>query len=85
MQFDIKSLYEDYRPDDDIFNDEDERLHHIKHIIFDDLTESERRILLIYTELGSLRKTGKELGVSAFTTYQKIKKIRKKIVDGLGE
>lgn len=80
----LTEVIQDYIPDDDIMNDEGENLTRLKHIIFDKLTEPERRILLTYAEMGSLRKVGKEYGVSAFTVYQKIRKIRNKIYAELG-
>lgn len=73
----MKEIIEDYAPDDDIFNEEDEKIHTLKHIVYDILTEPDRRILLLYAEVGNYRDLGAELKVSASTAFLRIKQIRK--------
>lgn len=82
---DINELLEVYAPDDSIFSEESEEIRHLKHIIFNELSEPARRILLLYAELGSLRKVGAELGVSATTAYWYIKAVRDEIKEKLSE
>ena len=77
----INEIIEDYRPDNDIFSQEDKRINQLKNIIYNNLDEVDRRIILIYAETGSLRKLGKELGVSPSTALFKIREIRKKIYE----
>mgnify|MGYP002868282634 CR=1 FL=1 len=77
----INEILEEYKPDNDIFSEEEFNIKKLKNIIFNELDEVERRIILIYAETGSLRKLGKELGVCASTALSKIKEIRKKIYD----
>lgn len=79
----MKNILEDYKPDEDIFNEEDDKIHRIKQIIYNDLDEVDRRCLLMYAELGSLRKLGNELGVSVSSAFIKIKSIQNKIYDKL--
>lgn len=49
------------------------------------LTEADRRILYLYAETASMRKTGEALGVSASTVYYVIKRIREQIKNELNE
>lgn len=79
----IKEIYEDYSPDNSLFSDEDTKINFLKNIIFNKLNEVDRRIILMYAETGSLRKLGKELGISASSALIKIKEIRNKIYEYL--
>ena len=65
----------------DIFNDTDRKVALLNAI--DHLTEADRRILYLYAETASMRKTGEALGVSASTVFYIIKRIRKLITDEL--
>lgn len=80
----MKNILEDYAPDDDIFSEEDEKINKLKHIIYDELDEVDKRVLLMYAELGTLEKVGKELGVSRASSCIRIKQIRQQIFDKLG-
>ena len=75
-KLDIKEILEDYQPSDDIFNDEDELINKLKHIIYLKLNEVDKRIILMYAELKSLRKLGMELGISVSSAWIKINEIR---------
>lgn len=77
-KIDIDKILEEYKPDNSLFTEEDEDINKLKNIIYS-LTEPEKRIILLYSELGTFRKLGKELGVSASSAYLKIKDIRNKI------
>ena len=74
----IKEILEDYQPTDDIFNDEDELIDKLKHIIYLKLNEVDKRIILMYAELKSLRKLGLELGISVSSAWIKVNEIRDK-------
>ena len=65
----------------DIFNDDDRKVALLNAI--GKLTEADRRILYLYSDTASMRKTGEALGVSASTVYYIIKRIRKLITDEL--
>ena len=67
--------------DIDIFNDTDRKVALLRAI--GKLTEADRRILYLYAETASMRKTGEALGVSASTVFYIIKRIRKLITDEL--
>lgn len=75
----IKEILEDYQPSDSIFNEEDELINNLKHIIYFKLDEVDKRIILMYAELKSLRKLGMELGISVSSAWIKINEIRDKI------
>lgn len=80
---DIYKILETYAPDTDIFSEEDEIITKIKDIIYNDLDEVDRRLILMYAHLGSLRKLATEIGVSSSATQQKIKQIKQRIYDKL--
>lgn len=69
--------------DIDIFNDDDRKVALLMAI--DKLTEADRRILYLYSDTASMRKTGDALGVSASTVYYVIKRIREQIKKELNE
>lgn len=75
----IKELYEDYEPVNDIFQDEPLKIQRVKYIIFHKLKESDRRIIILYAELQSIRKVAQKLNVSAASAWLQIDRIRKEI------
>jgi len=75
----IQELYEDYLETDDIFTDEPKNITRLKYIIFHKLTEPERRIILLYTELQSIRKVAKMLNVSPASAWISIDTVKRKI------
>ena len=77
----IKDMLDDYKPDNGLFSEEDEKINLLKNIIYYKLDEVDRRIILMYAELGSLRKLGRELGVSSSTALSRIREIRDKIME----
>ena len=72
---------EQYKPDQSIWQADTDKVHKIKLVIAYRLNEVERRIILLYAELGSCKKLGKILNVSASTAYLQVKQIQKKIID----
>ena len=82
-EIDIDDVIAEYAEDDDVFNEEKPITKHLKYIIFNKLDEVDRRVILLYAELQSLRKLGKILGVSASSAYIKIRQIKDKIKDAL--
>lgn len=77
----IYYILDEYRPDDNIFSLENENINKIKHIIYDILNETDRRIILLYAELGNIRDVAKILKVSSGTAFLQIKRIQKTIRD----
>lgn len=67
----------------DIFNDDDSKVALLRAI--GKLTEADRRILYLYSDTASMRKTGEALGVSASTVYYIIKRIRNFILNELSK
>ena len=76
----MKRILEDYLPDDDVMSEEEFRVNAIKHIIYDKLSETDKRVILLYAELGSQREVGRKLGVSASTVNILIRRIREDIL-----
>lgn len=76
-------IAEEYAPSNDIFDETSQFDRVLKHIIFNELSEIERRILLLYAEIGNQRGVGKALNVSAATVNIKIREIRKRILESL--
>lgn len=81
----MKRILEEYLPDDDLFSAEDERMNALKHIIYEKLSETDKRVILLYAELGSQREVGRKLGVSASTVNILIKRIRNEILKHLDD
>ena len=79
--FNIYEVMDEYALDYSIFDEDSEEIRRIKRIIFNELTETERRIILSYAQLGNIRDTAKLFQVSSTTIYTEIKKIRNKIYD----
>ena len=79
----IKEFEDKYQPDDSIWSMEGEQLNYLKHIVMN-LPRAKHNLLLLYAELGSFRKVGKELGVSAGTVRKEIKKIQEMIFEEYG-
>lgn len=76
----IKEIMGEYMPcEEDLFSDDPYNLLKIKHIIFNILNESERRILILYAEFGSMRKVADITHLSLGTIHKYINGIRKKI------
>lgn len=75
----ITTILQTYIPDDSLFSEEEPMMNKLKHIIYS-LPEPDKRIILMYAELRSLRKLAAELGVCASTAHAKIRDIREKIL-----
>ena len=75
----IEKIESDYIPHFDIFTNEDNLTYQIKKILWNDLTLIERRIIILYAELQSMREVANKLGVSTSKTFQVINDIRIKI------
>ena len=77
---DIYSLEDEYKPSNDIFDEDDILYKKLKKIIQDSLDDTEKRILFTYAELGNYRDTAKVFSVSTTTIFNKIRDIRIKII-----
>lgn len=64
---------------------DDDRMYRIKEIIFNDLDDLDRALLIMYADLESMAKTGKVFSVSSSTIYTRIKKIREIIEKKLND
>lgn len=73
-----KELLAEYAPDTDMFSEESDKVRYTKEAIWK-LSETDRLLIVLYCEIGSLRKLGEILGVSRTTAYLAIKNIKKKI------
>lgn len=75
-KIDFNSILEEYKEDNSIFSNESDQLRKIKYTIWHELDDTDRRILLLYSETGNMRDTAKMLRVSASTICLRVKKIR---------
>jgi predicted DNA-binding protein (UPF0251 family) len=78
--FNIYDLEETYKFDPSIFNQDDDTVRKIKYVIENKLSETERRIILVYTHIGNIRDTASVFKVSPTTIWNQINNIRKKII-----
>lgn len=65
----------------DVFTGDDDRMQRLKRVIVSKLGQSDQNILLLYAEVGSLRKTAEMLGVSKNTFVKNLRRIQKTIKD----
>lgn len=79
----IQQIYNDYLPDNSIWSEEEDKVRKVKNIVFHKLTEADRRIILLYADLQSLRKLGKMLGISTASACITVQRIRKEIQNNL--
>lgn len=77
----IYEILEEYKPNDSIFDEDEENIRRIKKIIYNSLDETDRRIILEYAEIGNSRDCAALFKVSPTTIYLRIKEIQKKIKD----
>lgn len=82
-KIDLRAIIDEYRCDDMLFAEHDERIIRIKNIVNNELTEADKIIFLVYTETQSYRTLGKLLGVSHTTAGAEVRRIRKLITDKL--
>lgn len=75
----MREILEEYRPNEDVFDPDSDTVRRLKFVIYNCLNEIDRRVILLYTELGTQRKLAAELGVSASTVNKLIKDIKRKI------
>lgn len=75
----IKEILDRYRPSDDIFCEDSEKVRRVKFVVYNCLNEVDRRVILLYAELGTQRALAERLGVSASTVNKLLKEIRRKI------
>lgn len=71
-----------YAPDNTIWCEDDDRINRIKEII-NELPLPEKRVFILYAELGSLRAVAKQWGVGLTTTMKEINLIKNKIIKQL--
>lgn len=75
---DTKALISQYKPDNDIFSEESEKVRLTKEALWQ-LPDTDRLLICLYSEIQSLRKLGELLGVSRTTAYLQIKEIKEQI------
>lgn len=80
MKKKIAEIMIEYEPDESIFSNDEEYMYMLKKAL-QALNPADRIIMLMYCENGSLRQTGKELGVSHTIIYKQIQKIRQQMYD----
>ena len=78
LKLDISAIMEEYAPQSLKDNEE---IYKLKCIIFNELSEAEKRIILLYADEGSTYKVAKHLNCSAMMVYNYLKSIKQKIYD----
>ena len=76
----LKKIMADYKYDDDIMNEDDERVTKIKYAI-SKLPEADKVIFILQTDIQSQRKVGNLLGVSHTAIGKECKRIKEKILE----
>lgn len=76
----LNRVLEDYKADYSIWREDDDDMMNLKQAI-DSLSESDRIIFVLYAEYGSLRKVGKQLGVSHSIIYKNVRRIKLQMLD----
>ena len=74
----LRAIMKEYEYDDDVMNDEDERVHKVKRAMTK-LQMADRIIWVLYMELGASRKVGRVLGVSHSTILKEVNRIKREI------
>lgn len=75
----LQKIEEEYEGD---FLKDDDQMFKLKEII-KNLDDLDRAILIVYSDEGSMAKTGKKFNVSSATIYSNIKRIRQIIKEKL--
>lgn len=81
---DTKALISQYKEDNDIFSEESDKVRLTKQALWQ-LSDTDRLLICLYSEIQSLRKLGELLGVSRTTAYLQIKEIKEKIKQYVAE
>lgn len=81
----IYDLEDEYKPSSGLFNEDDIFIDRIKKIIYNELSETERRIILCYAEIGNIRDLASLFKVSTTTMWHQVNNVKKKIKDILNE
>lgn len=76
----LNRVLEDYKADYSIWREDDDDMMNLKQAI-DSLSESDRIIFVLYAEYGSLRKVGKQLGVSHSIIYKNVRRIKLQMLE----
>ena len=74
----LRAIMKEYEYDDDVMNDEDERVRKVKRAMTK-LKMAVRIIWVLYMELGASRKVGACLGVSHSTILKEVNRIKREI------
>lgn len=78
----LQKIEEEYT--NDILFDDD-RMYRIKEIIFNELSDLDKALLILYADEASMAKTGKLFNVSPATIHSHITRIRNIIKEKLNE
>ena len=76
----LNAVMDEYKPDESIWREYNDDMLLLKKAI-ENLSDADRIIFVMYSEYGSLRKVGKQLGISHSIIYKNISRIKKEIYD----
>ena len=72
----INKVWDEYKPDNSRWREDSDDVLMLKEAV-SNLSDADRIIFVMYAEYGSLRKVGKQLGVSHSIIYKNIMRIKK--------
>lgn len=81
----FKDILKDYLPDQTIFRNDDAMMNRIKHILFEELSEADRNIIIYYAENASMQDTADRMKVCKSTMMNHIRRIRQQIIEKLND
>lgn len=71
----FRDIKKDYEFHDDIMDEDDETVRRLKYIIGKRLNRADETIIVLYSELESLRDLGKALGISHTIVHREVRRI----------
>ncbi|WP_418426726.1 sigma factor-like helix-turn-helix DNA-binding protein [Alistipes sp.] len=73
-------IEEEYTADNGVFDEDDTRVCRCK-VALQRLSDADRRLFILYADIGSVRKMSQILGVSKSTVQNRVTEIRRKIIE----
>lgn len=78
----LRLLDEEYTASKGVFDEDDARVRRCKAALRR-LSDSDRRLFILYADTGSVRKLSHTLGVSKSTVQNRVTEIRRKIIESM--
>lgn len=78
----LRLLDEEYTASKGVFDEDDARVRRCKAALRR-LSDTDRRLFILYADIGSVRKMSQMLGVSKSTVQNRVTEIRRKIIESM--